>query len=59
MEARNKYLKNIASLLRSDGVFILASCNWTSAELQEHTKECELPNRRYSYELLSFTLKIL
>ena len=46
-EARNKYLRNVASLLESFGVFILASCNWTSVELKEHTKECKYQVVKY------------
>jgi len=28
-----KYINNISSLLSSDGVFIICSCNWTKSEL--------------------------
>lgn len=32
---RLAYKSNVAKLLRQNGLFIIASCNWTSEELKE------------------------
>jgi len=37
-ESRQKYLKNVHRLLTPDGIFILASCNWTTSELTTQTQ---------------------
>lgn len=35
---RAKYITNVCSLMASDGLFIICSCNWTKSELLAHFK---------------------
>jgi hypothetical protein len=34
-EVRNRYLDATADLLKSDGVFLIATCNWTDEEITQ------------------------
>lgn len=35
-ENRKKYITNVHSALKSDGLLVLTSCNWTKSELNQH-----------------------
>ena len=35
-EMRFSYIDNVAKLLKTDGLLIVTSCNWTEEELREH-----------------------
>ncbi|CAG7728851.1 unnamed protein product [Allacma fusca] len=53
-QARNKYLDNVVSLMTGDSIFILASCNWTMAELTSQTLNRftvvgDVPTRKFSF----------
>lgn len=38
-QCREKYIKNIWSILKLNGLLIITSCNWTQEELLEQFKE--------------------
>ncbi len=37
---RERYLKATSSLLKEDGLFLIATCNWTSEEITQHMATC-------------------
>ncbi|XP_008479119.1 EEF1A lysine methyltransferase 2-like [Diaphorina citri] len=36
---RKTYIRNVHTMIRPDGLFILTSCNWTEAELLDHLRQ--------------------
>lgn len=39
VEGRKRYFNNMLKLLKDNGIFVLASCNWTSKELVTFAKD--------------------
>lgn len=37
---RDRYLKATSSLLKDDGLFLIATCNWTIDEIEQHMATC-------------------
>lgn len=37
---RERYLKATSSLLKEDGLFLIATCNWTINEIMQHMETC-------------------
>ncbi|XP_076253055.1 EEF1A lysine methyltransferase 2 [Rhynchophorus ferrugineus] len=53
-ENRNMYIVNIEKALKSDGLFIITSCNWTHNELQDQYKDhfdldCLIPTPQFKF----------
>lgn len=39
-EVRERYLKACHNLLKKDGLFLIATCNWTIDEIEQHMATC-------------------
>lgn len=35
-DVRERYLTATANLLKNDGLFVIATCNWTAEEITQH-----------------------